>query len=427
MDNLADGVDALDQRIAELENELEHLKRDAPRPPLSVMLTRLFEANVIPMNRSHIDGKFLQVNQAFADLLGYTREELLCGEIGWNDITPSEYNGIDQHALRHILETERAEIFEKYYIRKDGTRTKVLLACTACNSDGDEILCFAINLREIKNAESQIERTEEQFRLLVDSVPQIVFSGDSLGNLKYLNQRFSDFTGLEKEKGLERSWIDLIHPDDLQQVMDQWTFSAQSGNDFELEFRHQNQDGSYQWSLCRSVPAYDEHQNIAFWIGTATNIDAQKQIQEELSKREERFRLLTEAVPQIIWTASANGKIDYLNHRWLEYTGLTIEQSLDGAWELLIHPADLQEYKRKWNSAVESGETYEHDFRLKRAVGLSSKTKDPPVLVASMQSRSAAQQRRSHNKMVWNMDRDSRTERNELNPIQAPHRLVENR
>ena len=185
---------------------------------------------------------------------------------------------------------------------------------------------------------------------------------------------------MDKEKGLERSWIDLIHPNDLQKYWTKGRFLLKAVTISNWNFDIRTKTVLINGACAAAFRAYDEHQNIAFWIGTATNIDAQKQIQEELSKREERFRLLTEAVPQPIWTASADGKIDYLNHRWLEYTGLTIEQSLDGAWELLIHPADLQEYKRKWNSAVESGETYEHDFRLKRAVGLSSKTKHPLYL-----------------------------------------------
>jgi PAS domain S-box-containing protein len=109
--------------------------------------------------------------------------------------------------------------------------------------------------------------------------------------------------------------------------------------------------------------------SIYKWIGTATDINEQKRIEQELRDREMRFRMLADGIPQIVWTATNDGVIDFFNHRWLEYTGLTIEQSLDNGWHLLIHPADLEQYKERWSNALKTGETYEFEFRLKRAVG----------------------------------------------------------
>src|SRR5437762_1958066 len=81
---------------------------------------------------------------------------------------------------------------------------------------------------------------------------------------------------------------------------------------------------------------------------------------------EVQFQFLANALPQIVWTAQPDGRMDYFNQRWFEYTDLTLEQSKNLGWHLLIHPADLQGYLDSWEEALHSGTEFRFEFRLKR-------------------------------------------------------------
>ncbi|MBW4679321.1 MAG: PAS domain S-box protein [Microcoleus vaginatus WJT46-NPBG5] len=85
----------------------------------------------------------------------------------------------------------------------------------------------------------------------------------------------------------------------------------------------------------------------------------------EASERYNRF--FAEAVPQIIWTAQPDGWVDYYNQRWVDYTGMTIEQTQGWGWSPVLHPDDVQKCIDTWNHCVETGEPYEIEYRFKRA------------------------------------------------------------
>jgi PAS domain S-box-containing protein len=76
--------------------------------------------------------------------------------------------------------------------------------------------------------------------------------------------------------------------------------------------------------------------------------------------------LLAEAIPPIVWTANLDGLIDYANRRWLDYSGLTLEQTLGWNWCVALHPDDLERVSRRWSESVASGKTFETEYRLRR-------------------------------------------------------------
>ncbi|HEX8140623.1 MAG TPA: ATP-binding protein [Pyrinomonadaceae bacterium] len=82
---------------------------------------------------------------------------------------------------------------------------------------------------------------------------------------------------------------------------------------------------------------------------------------------EERYRSLADAMPAIVWTADADGSLDYYNRRWFEYTGLTPEQSLGWGWQPVLHPEDTERCLRRWARCVQTGEKYEIEYRFRRA------------------------------------------------------------
>jgi PAS domain S-box-containing protein len=371
--------DALDEEIVRLETELHTLNQRLKRRPLSTIFRLLFDSDLIPMSRTAIDGSIFDCNQAYADLTGYSREELTSGSITWKDLSVPESHASNELTIEQILRSGRAEPFVKDYIRKDGSRVSLMVACTATDTTGSDVLVLYLNLSQAENARIQLKKSEEQFRLLVESIPQIVFVGDSYANLEYINKRFSDDTGYDLIRGVGQAWMELVHPEDLPVLMAQQRYAVETGTIMEMEFRHRYDDGTYHWVLLRSVPMVVEGGKVIKWIGTATNIDEQKKFEQEIREGEERFRMLANGIPQIVWTATADGVIDFFNHRWLEYTGLSVDQSLDGAWQLLIYPPDLEQYLSKWNEAKLSGETYEHEFRLRRVLGLK-KGADVPYL-----------------------------------------------
>jgi two-component system sensor histidine kinase/response regulator len=90
-----------------------------------------------------------------------------------------------------------------------------------------------------------------------------------------------------------------------------------------------------------------------------------RQTESRLRESVSRYAFLADAMPEIVWTAKPDGSVDYFNRRWLQYTGLTLEESCNWGWKIVLHPDDLQRSLDRWNESLKTGATYEIEYRLK--------------------------------------------------------------
>ena len=120
----------------------------------------------------------------------------------------------------------------------------------------------------------------ERYRQLADAMPQIVWTSDSAGNATYYNRRWFEYTGMADGEVDATAWARVTHPDDLPEVLARREQTLVDGSVFEVEYRFRGAGGSYRWHLGRAVPIHDEAGAIDFWIGTATDIDDRKRIEE---------------------------------------------------------------------------------------------------------------------------------------------------
>jgi PAS domain S-box-containing protein len=380
-DEQPDLKEQLEERVVELENELRNLSNvgfivpgvgeTSVNDQYRSSLERFLAADSIAMFRGSISsGGIIDANKAFTDLVGYTKEDALSGALRWSDLTPTAWKAADESACEQILRTGNCHPYEKEFLHKDGHRIPILMSVGGADLSGEDCLCFVVDLSEQKRKEAELKLSEAQFRLLAESIPQMVFTVAADGSTDYFNKRWGELTGVQPTLGFEKTWHELCHVDDIDRVQDLWDLSVEHTCAFETDARYKRKDGSFAWALVRALPMLDANRNVAKWFGTLTDIDEQKRAEEEVRASEIRFRTLADAIPQIVWTADSRGKIDFFNHRWFEYTGLSIDQSLNNGWRLLIHPDDLPTYLYEWEQALKTGDTYEKDFRLRRAVGI---------------------------------------------------------
>jgi PAS domain S-box-containing protein len=98
---------------------------------------------------------------------------------------------------------------------------------------------------------------------------------------------------------------------------------------------------------------------------------------EKIALSNYQFGLLISAIPHLMWVANPQGRIVFYNDRFTEVTGLSLQQEDDQAWQLLIHPDDLGAYLSEWNMCVQTGNSFEREFRLTRVLGLRVKRTHP--------------------------------------------------
>ena len=134
-------------------------------------------------------------------------------------------------------------------------------------------------LREHDRAQA-IRESEARYRALADAMPQIVWTAGPDGKATYYNQRWFEYTGLEPGPPQGDEWIRVVHPDDLGPTIERRRATLQTGEVFEVEYRFKAADGSYRWHLGRAVPLRNRGGEIDFWVGTATDIDAQKRTEQ---------------------------------------------------------------------------------------------------------------------------------------------------
>lgn len=124
-------------------------------------LFRLVDANIIGVATCDADGRILEANDAYLDILGYSREDFESGRLAWRELTPPEWMDISTKAVAEIEATGSCEAFEKEYFRKDGSRVPILMASASIDESPRQIVAFVLDLTARKRAEEALksERT----------------------------------------------------------------------------------------------------------------------------------------------------------------------------------------------------------------------------------------------------------------------------
>jgi PAS domain S-box-containing protein len=138
--------------------------------------------------------------------------------------------------------------------------------------------------RQIEQQRYALTISERRYQILLEAIPQMVWSASPEGRLEYANRRWFDYTGLD-QRGAEFAaaylgWDRLLHPDDREQTLSAWNRAIASGCAFEIEHRiRRASDGSYRWHLVRAVPLQTGNGEVANWLGTCTEIEDRKRVE----------------------------------------------------------------------------------------------------------------------------------------------------
>jgi PAS domain S-box-containing protein len=152
----------------------------------------------------------------------------------------------------------------------------------------------------LQEAFDKIKKSEDRLRLVIDTIPTLVWRSGPNGNPEFFNQPTLDYTALSLDAAVE-GWARTVHPDDLANLSTMWHEIRKSGARGETEGRLQRFDGKYRWFLFRVEPLRDEAGNIAKWYGSATDIEDRKLAEVALRESEQRFRDYAETASDWLW------------------------------------------------------------------------------------------------------------------------------
>jgi len=126
---------------------------------------------------------------------------------------------------------------------------------------------------------------ELYFQTMAEALPEIIWTANPTGEDDYFNQKCFEYTGLSFQQLQGSSWQQIVHPDDLDNSSSEWQTALRTGNAYNVEYRLRGKDGSYRWFVGRANPIRDAKGEIIKWFGTCTDIESQKQNQQELEKQ----------------------------------------------------------------------------------------------------------------------------------------------
>lgn len=213
------------------------------------------------------------------------------------------------------------------------------------------------------------KHAEGQLRYSIDAIPALAWYGTPEGSVEFLNQRWLDYTGLSTEQAKGWGWEVAIHPDDLEPGVRLFKEALNAKRPYEIEARFRRHDGEFRWFLFRGSPWRDASGKVVKWFGANTDIEDLKRTEEALRASEQNFRLIVDNIPGLVVITNAEGKLEQVNRRVLEYFGKRFEELKGWTTNDAIHPDDLQNAIEWWKDTVKTGQTPSVDLRLHGADG----------------------------------------------------------
>jgi PAS domain S-box-containing protein len=246
-------------------------------------IRRLVDSNIIGIMIGDARGHLIEANEAFLDLLGYGREDLVSGRIRWTKLTPAEWAAADQDAIAQLNATGTCKPYEKEYFRNDGSRVPVLVGAAFFERKRDQGVVFVIDMTERKRAEEALRKSEERFRTLVQFSFDVYWESDA--QHRFIRQEFAE--GLLDppapgfEIGKTRWEVPYLEPDAQAWRKHRETLEAHLPfRDFELA--RPAADGGKRYVSVSGLPVFDKAGRFIGYRGVARHITERKRAEEAL-------------------------------------------------------------------------------------------------------------------------------------------------
>lgn len=237
---------------------------------------------------------------------------------------------------------------------------------------GDEVvgaLAVSYDITSRKQIEALLTESEAQLRLVVESVTEYaIITLDQNGVITSWNPGAEKTFGWTSEEAIGENSALIFTPEDRQagaHIEEMQT--ARSDGRAVDERWHLRRDGSRLFMSGVLSPMRDVERGG--FVKIARDLTREREIEAAMRASEARFRTLSDSVPQIIWTNNARGEANYFNSRWFEYSGLSLADSVGPGWQAIVHPDDELASKELWQRALERGEVFDTEYRLRRGDG----------------------------------------------------------
>jgi PAS domain S-box-containing protein len=247
-------------------------------------IRRLVDANIIGIFIWDFDGRILEANEAFLDIVGYDSEELVAGNIRWTELTPPEWRDRDTRLIQEQKATGTLRPFEKEYFRKDGSRVPVLIGTATFEESGSQGVAFVIDLTERKRAEEALRRNEDWLAQAqrLSHTGSWVYSATTMRYLYWSdeNYRIWGFDPLQGPPSREILW-QRVHPDDRNLLWEQFHEALRQKKDFPAAYRIVLPDGTVKYLEATTHFEFSSLGALVETISTHVDVTEQQRAQEE--------------------------------------------------------------------------------------------------------------------------------------------------
>jgi PAS domain S-box-containing protein len=345
--------------ITERKHAEEELKREKE------VLKKIFDNIPVMIGFVGEDSVVKLVNPEWERSIGWTLKELQEQGV---DIFVEAYP--DPEYRQEVLDFVAASTGEWVDLKIKVRDGRVIdAACAVVRLTDGTRVAIAQDITDRKSAEDALRRSEDRLRLVIDTVPALIHTGLPDGQLDFFNQRWLDFVGLSLEELSGWKWTAAIHPEDVAAMVERWRAALATGEPYEHEARVRRADGEYRWMVHREVPLRDERGHIVKWYASSIDIEDRKRAEDALRQSEDHLRLVIDTIPTMAWSIRPDGSVDFVNQRWMDYTGLSLEEESEEVARP-IHPEDVPRVIERWLVEKAVGEPYEDEMRLRRADGV---------------------------------------------------------
>jgi PAS domain S-box-containing protein len=242
----------------------------------------------------NMDGDPVLVNQAQAEINGFDSVDEMKRNLSYfaevYEIASPDGTlvPVDQWPVSRVLRGETLYDWELRGRRRDTGREWFFSfsGTPVQDATGKQVLALIItrDITERKQIEEALRESERRFRFLADNLPQIVWTANPDGYTDYYNERWYEFTGVERGGGGDESFTPVLHPDDVPGCLQTWRRSVQTGEPYNIEYRFKDRrTGTYRWFLGRALPLRNSRGRVVKWFGTCTDIQSQKESEQRLS------------------------------------------------------------------------------------------------------------------------------------------------